>query len=78
MNGTKENLKKLVELSGIVKSWTNGMVSVARLLIPEDEAHELQDLARESGSNLATIEGNLAELSRLTPFSKKFVAKQKS
>lgn len=75
MNATIKNLRQLVALSETVKSWTTGMAMVGRLLIDEKEAHLMQELATELGSNTATIEQNLARLSRVALFVKKFVAK---
>ena len=75
MNQTVKNLRELVAISEVVKSWTTGMAMMGRLLINEKEAHLMQELALEVGSNIATVEQNLAELRRFSPHSRQFIAK---
>jgi antitoxin component HigA of HigAB toxin-antitoxin module len=71
------NLKKVNEMLDTEKEYSSAMVECARMLIDEDEIHEIKDLSLAASAKIATIENNYAEYGRIGVHSKKFTAKQK-
>lgn len=77
MQEAKRQLKIAAEAIGKVKNIVGAQVKIARLLMSEEDMHELQDLALKVGSDTATVEQDLAEFGRIGFGSKRFAVIKK-
>lgn len=71
---TIQNMKRVNEFLRTEKEYSDAIVEHQRLLLSEDEIHEVQSLSLEAGSLIASIETNYGSYSRIAPNSKKFAA----
>jgi len=79
MANVKETIAALKRANEILKTeaeYSTALIECQRMLLSEDELHEVQALGREVGAAVATVEVNYGMYGRISPFSKKFIVQK--
>lgn len=73
---TIASLKRVNEVLKTEKEYSGAIVECSRMLLSEEEIHEVQSLSLEAGALIASIETNYGSYSRIAPYSKKFAVQK--